>query len=187
MARYELVRIIGCGGLENTFLPNKFVLSSGEDATVGTCASNAMSIPWSKSASSRFVSRRHATVTPTEDGSGHFIVDLASLNGTFVNDEFLLPGHAKFLKDGDVVWFGGKRPWIKGRRAQNECCYVYRQTSSDLLSIRKLPTISRLKLRGFIRRAREGGQRQIGKRCCSVRLILDNSVPLARASVTRAH
>jgi hypothetical protein len=185
MARYELVRVeVGRrGSLENAFLPNKFVLSSGEDATVGTCVSNAMPIPWRKNASSRFVSRRHATVTPTEDGLGHFIVDLASLNGTFVNDEFLLPGHAKFLQDGDVVWFGGKSPWIKGRRALNECCFVYRKTTADLPSKRHSPTISRLKLRGFIRRAREGAQRQIGKRCCSVRLIPDNGTPVARAPV----
>jgi hypothetical protein len=51
------------------------------------------------------VSRRHATVTV--DDSGHATIrDERSTNGTFVNDDRVLPGTAVRLADGDVVRLG---------------------------------------------------------------------------------
>jgi len=51
------------------------------------------------------VSRRHATVTV--DDSGHATIrDENSTNGTFVNDDRVLPGTAVRLADGDTVRFG---------------------------------------------------------------------------------
>jgi pSer/pThr/pTyr-binding forkhead associated (FHA) protein len=51
------------------------------------------------------VSRRHATVTV--DDHGHATIrDENSTNGTFVNDDRVLPGIAVRLADGDTVRFG---------------------------------------------------------------------------------
>ena len=51
------------------------------------------------------VSRRHATVTV--DDAGHATIrDENSTNGTFVNDDRVLPGIAVRLADGDTVRFG---------------------------------------------------------------------------------
>jgi len=51
------------------------------------------------------VSRRHATVT-VDDGGHATIRDENSTNGTFVNDDRVMPGVAVRLADGDTVRLG---------------------------------------------------------------------------------
>jgi hypothetical protein len=51
------------------------------------------------------VSRRHAALQRSEDGTLH-LVDLGSTNGTFVNDVQLEPGIGHPLSDGDEVKIG---------------------------------------------------------------------------------
>lgn len=50
------------------------------------------------------VSRLHAALK--SDGSSVSIVDLGSTNGTFLNEEHLLPNQTRVLKDGDAVRLG---------------------------------------------------------------------------------
>ncbi len=50
------------------------------------------------------VSRLHAALK--SDGSSVSIVDLGSTNGTFLNEEHLLPNQTRKLKDGDAVRLG---------------------------------------------------------------------------------
>lgn len=49
------------------------------------------------------ISRRHAEVT--SDGTALTVVDLDSMNGTFVNDQRLTPGRATPVKPGDRLRF----------------------------------------------------------------------------------
>jgi hypothetical protein len=123
-ASYELVRA-ETGGDFTTSIPNSIELSSVRDTTIGTNAVNTVTIPWETRNCTQFVSREHAAITPSENGDGHFIVDLASLNGTFVNDNVVLPGQARFLQHGDVVWLGARRSWVGGKKLENECAFVY--------------------------------------------------------------
>jgi pSer/pThr/pTyr-binding forkhead associated (FHA) protein len=50
------------------------------------------------------VSRRHAIIIET--GSGFFIRDLESTNGTFLNDSRIAPGEQS-IKNGDIIRLGG--------------------------------------------------------------------------------
>jgi len=50
------------------------------------------------------VSWLHAQIHP--QGQGHIVVDLGSTNGTFVNDQRLLPHTPRQLHVGDTVRFG---------------------------------------------------------------------------------
>jgi hypothetical protein len=49
------------------------------------------------------VSRRHAELRPTPDGSGHSVIDLASTNGTFVGADRV---GERLLADGDTIRIG---------------------------------------------------------------------------------
>lgn len=50
------------------------------------------------------VSRQHAVLIPTDDGL--FLTDLESINGTWVNGEYLEPGQRHLLIAGDQVELG---------------------------------------------------------------------------------
>lgn len=121
---YQFMRVAPRGGGDNC-VPSCSALSNTTDTTIGTTPFQTMYVPYQENNSSRFISRVHATIVPADRGEGHFIVDLASTNGTFVNGQVLPPGHAQFLNHGDVVWLGGKRVWSKGKAIWNECVFVY--------------------------------------------------------------
>ena len=53
------------------------------------------------------LSRKHAAVTC--DGAAHYVRDLATTNGTFVNGSRIDAKVDVALRDGDVVAFGGPR------------------------------------------------------------------------------
>ena len=55
------------------------------------------------------LSRKHAAMTC--DGAAHYVRDLATTNGTFVNGSRIDAKVDVALKDGDVVAFGGPRSW----------------------------------------------------------------------------
>lgn len=107
-------------------IPTMTKLSNVSDTTIGTYRSNTLTIPCRDGDSTRFVSREHAIITPKEgpDG-GHVLVDLGSLNGTFVNDQVVSPGRARLLRHGDVLWLGCKLSWIDGKKVHNDCVFTY--------------------------------------------------------------
>jgi hypothetical protein len=51
------------------------------------------------------VSRKHAEIVFFQNV--HAITDKASLNGTYVNDELIIPLIPRYLRNGDVIGFGG--------------------------------------------------------------------------------
>ena len=57
------------------------------------------------------VSRKHAVLF--EDKGGWYIDDLNSLNGTFLNGNKILPGHAQRLRDGDQITLSGEQLLIR--------------------------------------------------------------------------
>lgn len=57
------------------------------------------------------VSRRHALLTPTEDGL--CLIDLDSANGTWLNNKYLHPGQKYRLRSGDTVEFGSLKLMIR--------------------------------------------------------------------------
>lgn len=69
-----------------------------QDHSVGRGAINALCIE------ERYVSHQHALVRWNADGWE--VKDLGSRNGTFINNQRLVPGEAHKLEIGDHVWFG---------------------------------------------------------------------------------
>src|SRR3974390_2153649 len=53
------------------------------------------------------VSSHHAQIRP--EGQGYEIIDLGSSNGTFVNEQQLLPNLPRFLYPGDQIRIGDTR------------------------------------------------------------------------------
>ena len=51
------------------------------------------------------ISRAHAQLA-RDDGGGHFITDMGSKNGTWLNGERLLSNQAYAVRDGDTIKFG---------------------------------------------------------------------------------
>jgi diguanylate cyclase (GGDEF)-like protein len=77
------------------------------------------------------VSRRHASIQP--NGSGHYVVDLQSTNGTFVNDVRVTQHQ---LRDGDYVRIGnGIYRFLAGGNVEAEYHEeIYRLTIVDALT-----------------------------------------------------
>ncbi len=50
------------------------------------------------------VSRQHASIG--RDGNSHYLLDMESTNGTWLNGEKAVPGKKLPLKDGDLIQFG---------------------------------------------------------------------------------
>lgn len=73
------------------FLPKKFLIGRDEKCNI--------SLP-----NDALVSRRHAMI---EFSQGEYLIkDLASLNGTFVNNKPLMKGEKRILNPGDVILIG---------------------------------------------------------------------------------
>lgn len=77
----------------------------GRDAAKVDVAMDCESIPL-------LLSRRHAALTC--DGTTHYVRDLATTNGTFVNGQRVEAKVDVALRDGDVVAFGGPRYVARG-------------------------------------------------------------------------
>ena len=59
----------------------------------------------------RTISRLHFKIVYIEDG-GYAIVDLSSLNGTRINDELLLPGVYRVLRNGDYITLANSEEFV---------------------------------------------------------------------------
>ncbi|OUS48504.1 hypothetical protein BE221DRAFT_189807 [Ostreococcus tauri] len=79
---------------------SRVVITIGRDATKVDVAMDCTTIPL-------LLSRRHAHLTC--DGDAHYVRDLATTNGTFVNGSRIEAKSDVALRDGDVVAFGGPR------------------------------------------------------------------------------
>ncbi len=66
--------------------------------TIGRIPENKLVITDPKSSS------RHAELRP--DGSGYSVVDLGSTNGTFINEQRLVPQTPQRLRPGDTIRIG---------------------------------------------------------------------------------
>ncbi len=69
--------------------------------TIGRASDNRMVVNDLK------VSSHHAQIRP--EGQGYEIIDLGSSNGTFVNEQQLVPNLPRFLNPGDQIRIGDTR------------------------------------------------------------------------------
>ena len=74
--------------------------------TIGRVPGNQLVVHDAKASS------HHAEIRP--DGQGYSIIDLGSTNGTFINEQRLLPNVTRPLRSGDIVRIGDTRFIYKG-------------------------------------------------------------------------
>ena len=96
-------------------LPHRRTLGVGRDIATQPISFAGVGQPFSP-----LCSRRHARLELAAEG-GLTLQDIGSANGTFVNDERLLAGEARRLRDSDVVSFAGKRKLPTSSESVRQC------------------------------------------------------------------
>jgi hypothetical protein len=113
-------------------LPDVILLPHGA-FVVGSQAKGVNAVCLEHASLSRLVSRTHAEFAPK--GDGHYVMDLGSTNGTFVNGKQLEPHARRSLQHGDCLTFGERMVTVPTTEETTNCyAYVYQRRAPAVLS-----------------------------------------------------
>ena len=135
LSKYILKRYTSMATSRKT--PATIAIPLGKEIMLGRSSVSDVRLISKDKVFTQAVSRRHAKLSFDDGGDKCFIIDNKSANGVFVNCIRIEPNKRVYLKEGDIVIFGGggKTPIGGFKRFKSEFRFIVETFKSNVITI----------------------------------------------------